>query len=54
MPLKPVDSSHIQHVSRLVQQEEIGLNEEGTGQSHPHSPSTREFPIIFVFTMQAN
>lgn len=60
MPLKPVDSSHIQHVSRLVQQEKIGFDEKGTSQSYSHSPSTRELPMIFnlefriQFRMQTN
>lgn len=40
--VKPDDGIEVKVVGRFVQHEQSGLHEEGTGQGHTHTPTTRE------------
>ena len=45
--LEPVDGRQIKMVGRFVQQEQIGLTHQGTGQGDPPPPTTRKLRKSF-------
>ena len=46
--LEPDARLQVQVVGGLVHEEQMGLEEEGSGQSHAHSPTSRKVLTLFV------